>query len=71
MSIYVVDFKNDDVWKKYYKNLKWYKYKCCVCGKSVNSSHKFLAYHALPWGYAPDEVWCSNKCLNNKKVKSD
>ena len=68
MSIYPVDFKNDLHWKEELEKLSFITKSntvipCIVCGADVRKSNQLWMYHAAPWGYAVEDVWCSEKCL--------
>ena len=72
MSIYPVDFKNDQFWRKHLdkymrKHIK--RSKCKTCNKKIMKGSGLWAYHALPWGYAFGEWWCSEYCTYGRGKK--
>ena len=71
MSMYPVDFKNDKFWrgtmdKHMRKTIK--KSKCIACGKKIFKGPAMWAYHAITFGYAWGEWWCSDVCCFGKKT---
>jgi len=40
--------------------------RCFSCGSSIKWK-KAWGHHSIPWGYG--DVWCSKKCMKNKKGK--